>query len=133
MKNQVLFSVIFYIFLFTFSCTKKESDPNKIIAGETSKVWKAEKETNAEGDKEKLSKEEKNEVLQFYSNGTFSVNGTSAATQGTWSYEVGSKNLSLKFKDADVSENFEVVTLEKDKIKLKAADGSLMTLAADNY
>ena len=132
MTNKILLSYLFFSFLLVFGCTKKEEDPNKLISGETSKIWRADRQTNAEGDKEKLTKEEKSEILQFYSNGTFSVNGTTATTQGKWVYDHGAKNLSLQFSGDNVSENFLVETLEDDKIKLKAPDGSIMTLIPKN-
>ena len=129
MKKYMIWAVM--LSAMTLSCSKKEQNPDRIIAGDNSKIWKAHKETNAAGEKEKLSEEEKSEVLQFYSNGTFSLNGTNAAEQGKWDYKEDSKNLSLVFSNSEVSENFEVVTLKEEEIKLKASDGSTMTLASD--
>lgn len=118
-------------FTFVYSCSQKEKDPQKIIAGENSKKWKAEKETNAVGEKEKLDKEEMKEIMEFRSNGDFFLDGTTDNTKGKWKYDNASKNLSLQFAGANVTENFAVLDLKEDEIKLQAADGSTMVLDAE--
>ena len=47
------------------SCGKKDEGSTQLIAGTDSKTWKASKEINSQGDKEKLSKEEKNDELKI--------------------------------------------------------------------
>ena len=123
-----------FIFLvlitFFFQCKNEKEDAMKMIAGEGSKRWKATKEINAAGEKEKLSKEEKNEVMQFYTNGTFTINAAAESSQGTWTYDDNAKNLSLKFGSANFTENFTVLDLKRDEMKLKAGDGSTMLMEA---
>lgn len=114
-----------------FACNNnnnKDANPNLLIAGTTSKTWKAERETNQAGDKDKLTKDEKKERIQFFANGTFTMSSPSENANGTWSYDPAGKNLSMQFSGTNVSENFTVLELEEDEIKLKAADGSEMEL-----
>lgn len=121
-----------FIFLalvtFFFQCKNAKEDAMTMIAGEGSKKWKATKEMNAAGEKEKLSREEKNEIMQFYTNGTFTINAATESSQGTWTYDDNAKNLSLKFGSANFTENFTVLDLQKDEMKLKAGDGSTMIM-----
>ena len=129
-KNNIYISFLLLSIL-TFSCGKKESDPQKIFAGESSKKWKADRETTSTGEKDPLTKEEKKEVFEFYSSGKFNISGGSEITNGTWSYDNAGKSLTLKIDNAPVTESFVVEKLENDEIKLKAADGSTMELDAE--
>jgi hypothetical protein len=45
---------------------------------------------------------------------------------GQWSYE--GNNLKLTFTGSDVSENFTVLELDDDEMKLQAGDGSALTM-----
>lgn len=119
--------IIMLLTLFTISC-KKEENAVKKIAGENSKKWEAVKELNSEGKKDKLSKDEQKEIIQFYSNGTFTINGVSEGSQGNWNYDEASKNLSMIFGSTNFSENFTVLELKEDKMKLKAGDGSMLVM-----
>ncbi|HEX8547904.1 MAG TPA: DUF4923 family protein [Cytophagaceae bacterium] len=122
--------IFIFLTLITFfaQCKNEKENAMTMIAGEGSKRWKATKEVNAAGEKEKLSKEEKNEIMQFYTNGTFTINAAAESSQGTWTYDDNAKNLSLKFGSANFTENFTVLELEKDEMKLKAGDGSTMIM-----
>jgi hypothetical protein len=50
---------------------------------------------------------------------------------GKWTYDAMARNLSLQFVGSDLTENFQVVNLTNDELKLQAADGSQMILEAD--
>ncbi len=114
------------------SCGGKESAGNQtMISGGSSKTWKASKETNAAGDKEKLSGEEKQETMQFYSDGRFALGGGSALQTGTWSYDQAAKKLSLTFEGQGTSETFDVTKLSEKEMTLKASDGSEMQMKAE--
>ena len=99
-----------------------------LISGASSKTWEINKELNAAGDKEKLSKSEKQETMQFYSDGRFALSGGGTLQTGTWSFDQAAKKLTLQFEGQDVTENFDVAKLEDDKMELRAADGSVMEL-----
>ncbi len=129
-KNNLYIS-LFCFSLITFSCGKKESDPQKIFAGESSRKWKADRETTSSGEKDPLTKEEKKEVIEFYSSGKFNMSGGSEITNGTWSYDNVGKSLTMKVDNAPVTLSYVVEELENDEIKLKAADGSTMELDAE--
>ena len=129
MKNfTILFASIFAINLILTSCgDKKSENPSEILAGSTNKAWHISKQMDSQGDKEKLSSEVKDETLNMYANGKFSiVDGVGTAT-GTWTVE-GSEKLVLHFDNENVTENFSITELKNDKIELKAGDGSSMVL-----
>jgi hypothetical protein len=115
--------------MFVFSCQNK-GDNKEAFYGKGSKTWRVAKETNAAGKKEKLSAEEKQDVLRFNSDGTFSANTAQGNAEGSWNYDPAAKLLTLQFAGASVTEAHSVVNLSDDKIKLKAGDGSEMTLEA---
>ncbi len=96
------------------------------ISGKDAKTWKATRETTAQGDKDKLTREEKKESITFNRNGNVKMSNENEVMGGTWSF-VDNK-LSLQFTGTNVTENFTVIELNKDKMKLLADDGSQMTL-----
>jgi hypothetical protein len=98
----------------------------KLIAGDTEKTWKARRERNSEGDKDKLTKAEKEQRITFWRNGTVKMGDDTQTMTGQWSYS--GSTLTLQFTGENVTENFTVVELEDDEIKLRAADGSEMTM-----
>lgn len=115
-----------------FSCDKKnDEDARKSFYGEGSKTWHATRETNAAGKKDKLTDAEKQDVMRFNSDGSFSMNTAEGNGEGTWTYDPSAKALSLQFAAANVTETFQVSDLSDDKIKLKAPDGSTLTLESD--
>lgn len=116
--------------LLTWGCSKKADNPNEMIAGTANKTWHPAKETNSEGDKEKLTEAEKNEAYVFYTNGTMSMNLTDRAIKGNWIYDPAAKTLTLTPEDGSGSKQFTVEDLSDDKMKLKAPDGSEMKLEA---
>lgn len=109
--------------------TTEASDKNsneKLIAGDSEKTWKAKRETNSEGDKDKLTKAEKEQRITFWRNGNVKMGDDTQTMDGKWSYS--GSTLTLQFTGENVTENFTVVELEDDEIKLRAADGSEMTM-----
>lgn len=110
---------------------KDEAGTESMISGASSKTWKANKELDASGDKDKLSTEEKQETMQFYADGRFALGGGGALQTGTWTYDQAAKRLSLQFEGQDMTENFEVTKLTDDKMELKASDGSVMQMEAE--
>ncbi|PSR52937.1 hypothetical protein AHMF7605_05050 [Adhaeribacter arboris] len=122
----------FTCLLFTVSCKKKDSIGNAgMLTGADSKVWKTEKETTATGEKDKLTKEEKQQEIQFFANGSFSMRSNTQNASGKWTYDAMARNLSLQFVGSDATENFQVLNLTNDELKLQAKDGSQMVLEAD--
>lgn len=121
---------IMLIMLLT-ACGTQNSDMTneEKIAGKETKTWKATRETNSQGENNKLSREEKKESITFSRNGNVKMNNDEQVTGGTWSFM--DSTLSLQFTGTNVSENFTVLELDKDKMKLVAADGSQLTLEAD--
>ncbi|WP_242920956.1 lipocalin family protein [Pontibacter liquoris] len=117
--------------LLLVSCGNKDKvGTESMISGPNSKTWTAAKETNASGDKEKLSDAEKAQNMQFYSDGRFAMGGGATLQTGTWAYDQAGKQLSLTFEGQSHSETFEVVKLTDDEMRLKAADGSEMVMEA---
>lgn len=131
MRNRRIIAFIIWLCVFAAGCAKKPGDPEKIISGEGAKVWKEIKETDTEGKKDRMTREEKQETLQFYSNHTFTAKGATETNEGTWKYSPDQKNLSLQFGNDAFTQNFTVLDLEKDKMTLKAPDGSTLTMKAE--
>lgn len=130
-KKIVLFLMLNIAFI-AFSCEKKGEDARKTFYGDGTKTWRMTKQTNAAGKKEKLSDAEKKDVLRFNSDGTFSANTSEGNAEGSWTYDPSAKLLSLQFAGASVTESHSVVDLTDNQIKLKAGDGSEMTLESEN-
>lgn len=131
MEKRTLFAAICSILILASCGGKKEEASAQLISGSDSKTWKATKELNSQGDKEKLSKEEKKEELRFFSNGTFSMMGEADHQEGKWNYNPSDKTLALTFPGAANSENFKVTEMDEDDMKLQAPDGSMMVLEAE--
>lgn len=131
--RNALFSLFLLIAFATVSCGDKgnETGNSSMISGDGSKTWKADRETTATGDKDKLTREEKKETVTFYSNGKFTMASPANTMGGTWVYDQGMKNLALQFDGNNVTENFKVEKLTDDDMKLVAGDGSTMELEAE--
>lgn len=113
------------------SCGGDKAGTENMLSGASSKTWKAKKEMNAEGDKDKLTDAEKEQDLQIFADGRFAMGGASTLQTGTWTYDQASKKLSLQFEGQDVQETFDVLKLSDDELRLKAADGSEMIMEAE--
>ena len=83
MKSQT--NLIIFLFtallLITSSCKKGGSSSD--ISGSSSKTWKVAKITDADGDKEKIDKDEKNNKMQFYADSTYTANSEDSHSNGT--------------------------------------------------
>jgi len=99
------------------------------IAGKDEKTWKAEKETTATGDKDKLTRDEKRQTITFWRNGNVRMGDGNEMLSGQWKLE--GDNLGLVFAGSNVSENFTVLELDKDEMRLRAGDGSELTMKPD--
>lgn len=102
-----------------------------MISGADSKTWKADQELDASGKKEKLTREEVDETMQFYADGRFALGGGGTLQTGTWSFDQSAKRLSLNFENQETAETFDVTKLTDDEMNLKASDGSEMRLKAE--
>ncbi|MBA9075477.1 MULTISPECIES: lipocalin-like domain-containing protein [Rufibacter] len=125
--------VVLCLSVATISCggKDKEGGNTKMISGDNSKTWKANKETNSAGDKEKLSSQEKKEQVQFFANGSFNQTSSTETASGTWTYDASTKTLSLTYANNNVSQNFNVTELTEDEMTLQGPDGSTLELEAE--
>lgn len=133
LKVKHLF-LAFYLFALIFSvgCNKKnEAGGTANLYGTDSKKWTTDKERNAGGDKVKQTTEDKNTILQFFSNGNFSMNSNLQTMSGTYRYDQAAKSLMLTPNGSQTSMSFEVTRLDDDNLDLKAPDGSTMELEAE--
>jgi hypothetical protein len=122
----------FLVIMFLIVGCGKKSDSmsnEEKISGKTEKTWKATRETNSEGEKDKLTREEKKESITFSRNGNVKMSNNDQMMGGTWSFM--DNTLSLQFTGTNVTENFKVMELSDDKMKLLADDGSQMILESD--
>jgi hypothetical protein len=134
MNKQFLkkFMGIFTLLLFLVAAGCK--DKNTVgtaatISGTDSKTWKATRETNASGDKDKITGAEKQQEIQFFQNGSFSMRSASENASGKWTYDPMGKSLQMQFVGSDMTENFQVLSLTDDEMKLQGSNGT-MTLEA---
>lgn len=112
-----------------FACERKSDQPAaQLISGVTSKTWYPDEAKTAGGDNENLSSTEKKENWVFYSNGTMSMNLSTQAMQGRWSYDEGSKTLTITPDGSTTARSFTVTKLDEDDMKLSTSDGSVMEL-----
>jgi hypothetical protein len=120
------------LFLLAVSCKEKNTvGTASDISGNESKTWKTTKETTASGDKDKLTSAEKNQEIQFFANGSFSMRSATQNASGKWTYDTMARNLMLQFVGSENTENFQVLKLTSDDMTLQAADGSQMILEAE--
>ena len=108
------------------SDTANGASSKNYLAGDGQRTWKSSKETNSEGDKEKLDREEKKQFITFFSNGNFTMGDETQSQQGTWKQE--GNTLALQFTGENVSENFTILELDNNTLKLRASDGSEMMM-----
>lgn len=125
---QKIFISYFMVLFIAVACGSKEGSMSneEMISGKSEKTWEATRETNAEGDKDKLTREEKKESITFSRNGNVKMSNNDQMMGGTWSFM--ENTLSLQFTGTNVTEEFKVIELSDDKMKLAAADGSQMIL-----
>jgi hypothetical protein len=97
-----------------------------VVAGDVQKVWKAKRETDAQGDKDKLDRAERSERIVFFRSGKVTMTSNNQDAHGTWS--ISGDKLSLQIDDSDVIENFDILELDKNTMRLRAGDGSELTL-----
>jgi len=126
--NRLSAIATFCVFLF-FSCGNGNVSHEEMLAGEKEKTWEATRETNAQGDREKLSREEKKERITFWRNGDVRMGDDNQAMTGKWTLQ--GNTLSINFTGANVSENFGIVSLEKNEVVLRAGDGSQLVMKPD--
>lgn len=125
MKQLVIVGLLFFA---VSACNDSMTNEEK-IAGDGEKTWEAKRETDASGDKDKLTRDEKKERITFSRNGNVKMGNGNQMMSGQWSLE--GNNLSLHFAGENVTENFTVLELDKNTIKLRANDGSELTMKPD--
>ena len=99
------------------------------IAGKEEKTWESKRETDPTGDVDRLSRRERKESITFWRNGNVRMGDDNQIMTGQWSLE--GNNLKLQFTGSDVSENFTVLKLDKNELRLRAVDGSEMIMKPD--
>ena len=129
--GQFLFALCMVLVMTGCGGGEDKVGADSMISGPDSKTWKAEKELNAAGDKDKLTDEEESETMQFYADGRFALGGGGTLQTGTWSFDQAAKRLTLNFENQQAAENFDVTKLTDDEMTLKAADGSEMRMKAE--
>jgi hypothetical protein len=106
--------------------TSTTASASDILSGNGQRTWRSTKETDSQGDKERLDREEKKEFVTFMSNGNFTMGSQGQSRQGTWKHE--GSTLVMQFTGEGVSENFTVLELDNNTLRLRAAEGSEMTM-----
>ena len=128
MRNSMY--VLLFVFVLAGCNNGSDSMTNEEkIAGKEEKTWKAQKETDASGDKDKLTRDEKRQTITFWRNGNVKMGDGDQMMSGQWTLQ--GDNLALVFAGSNVSENFTVLELDNNEIKLRAGDGSELTMKPD--
>src|SRR5688572_26829969 len=125
MKTKMIMKRFIYVlllFVAISACNKSEMTNDEKIAGESEKTWEAKREINASGSVDKITKDEKKEKITFWRNGNVKMSNGDRSMSGQWTLDAG--NLRLHFAGENVTENFTVLELDKDEMKLRAGDGS---------
>jgi hypothetical protein len=129
-RKWSLYLIVLGLIISFGACTRSEDlTAEEKIAGKDEKTWQAKKETDATGDVDRLSRAEKRESITFWRNGNVKMGNGDQIMSGQWSLE--GNNLRLQFTGSDVSENFTVLKLDKDELRLRAGDGSEMVMKPD--
>lgn len=123
------FIYVWLLLIAVSGCNNKSMTKEEKLAGESEKTWEAKRETDDSGNKDKLTREEKTEKITFFRNGNVKMGDGNQLMSGQWSVE--GNNLSLHFAGENVTENFTIVELEKNNVKLRAPDGSQLTMKPD--
>jgi hypothetical protein len=126
MKVKLYFIVLFSMGMAACNNKSETMSGEEKLAGKDEKTWEAKKETDASGDKDKLTREEKKERITFWRDGNVRMGDDNSSQSGKWTLQ--GTNLSLVFSGSDVSENFTVIALDDDELKLRAGDGSEMIM-----
>jgi hypothetical protein len=128
---RIAISNLVLVLCLLVGCGKKSDNMSneEKISGQSEKTWKATRETNSEGEKDKLTREEKKESITFSRNGNVKMTNNEQMMGGTWSFM--DNTLSLQFTGTNVTENFKVMELSEERMKLLADDGSQLTLESD--
>ncbi|MBA3647427.1 MAG: lipocalin family protein [Chitinophagales bacterium] len=134
MKNKI--SCLLVFFLIIGGCKNGEKSGaasgatfSEVVAGSNQKTWRATDETTSQGNNDKLSHSEKKEYITFFNNGNMVMGGEGVERKGTWKNE--GSTLSLQFSGEGVSENFTILEWNTKSLKLRAADGSELTMKPD--
>lgn len=128
MKTKMMYAWLLVVAVMA-GCGGKELTNEEKIAGTEEKTWKAKRETTSSGSVDPLTRDEKQETVTFWKNGNVKMSNGTETMSGQWSLEANT--LKMKFTGSEVSENFDVMELEKDNMKLKAGDGSVLTMKPD--
>ncbi|WP_051360115.1 lipocalin family protein [Adhaeribacter aquaticus] len=135
MKISVLKNYLSLLTLVLFLLASCGGDKNTIgtaatISGSQNKLWIARKSIAADGQVRKMTKKERDEEIQFFANGSFSMRSAEQNTSGKWTFDPMIKNLTLQYVGSDAVKNFEVVKLNDKEMILRQEDGSSMELKA---
>ena len=129
MKKLLSVFTLFILLVATGCKDKNTTGTAATISGNDSKTWKATRETDASGDKDKITGAEKQQEIQFFQNGSFSMRSASENASGKWTFDPMGKKLQMQFVGSDMTENFQVLSLTDDEMKLQGSSGT-MTLEA---
>ena len=129
---RYLASLLMLVALFTVGCNQKnEVGDTSMLYGTDSKTWTTDKETSASGEKVAQTDTDKKTELKFYANGTYNMASPQQSMQGKYTFDQTANKITLTPNGSPNSMAFDVVNLTKDKITLKAPDGSQMMLEAE--
>lgn len=111
---------------------EKEEEPEKLLAGENSKIWTTDQQHTASDNDRSLTQANVDQQIQFNTDGSFQIREGSQTQEGTWTYRPTERMLELVFDDQPgISESFYVTRLEKNTLDVRAPDGATMQFTAE--
>ena len=129
---RYLASMLMLVALLVVGCKQKnEVGDTSMLYGTDSKTWTTDKETSATGEKMSQTDADKKTELKFYANGSYNMASPQQSMQGKYTFDQTANKITLTPEGSPTSMSFDVVNLTKDKITLKAPDGSQMMLEAN--
>lgn len=116
-----------------FACSNgQEENPEKLLAGETSKTWVTDQKHTASGNERSLTQAEGDQKIEFNNEGSFRITDGSESQEGTWTYRPTERMLELSFDDQPgIVESFYVTRLTENNLDVRAPDGATMQFTTE--
>lgn len=116
-----------------FACSNgQEENPEKLLAGETSKTWITDQKHIASGNEQSLTQARGDQKIEFNNDGSFRITDGSDSQSGNWSYRPTERMLELSFDNQpNIVESFYVTRLTENSLDVRAPDGATMQFTTE--
>ena len=123
-------TLLLLLSVFVVSCGSKEGTVEGVnmLYGKDSKVWKTAKEKDASGNKVAQTDVQKDERLQIFANGQYTMTSPQQSVSGKYTFDQAGKTITMTPNGAATANTFTVETLTDNKLTLKSATGASLML-----